>query len=187
MTIEQTTDHVAEALENLLEQFKGKPTLAKVLTTYVDQIQDLENTAFGVYFGRMLSNAEGEQLDGLGDIVGEPRDGKTDAEYRIAIAVRILINKSGATPEDVIAIVDAATEGAFEIKYREYDPAAFIIELVGPIDPVTFTAQTAALIAGYLRDGKPAGVLAHLVYYPEDAFRYDSGPGYDQGHYGGAS
>lgn len=182
MTLTQKTNHVAEALDNLLEQFKGKDIFARVITSYIEQVQDLEDAAFSTYFGRMLSNAVGAQLDGLGDVVGEERGGKDDDAYRIAIRARILVNISNGTPEDIIGIL-AATTGA-TIKIREYYPAAFIAELTTPVE----TGFDAALIAVYLNEGKAAGVLAHLVYYVEGEFRYDTaGQGYDEGKYGGAS
>lgn len=182
MTIEKKDNHVEEALANLLSQFKNKETFAKVLTSYIAQVQDLEDAAFEVYFGRMIDNAVGVQLDGIGTIVGEERNGKDDDAYRTALRVRILINLSEGTPEDIIAILATLTGGT--IKIREYYPAAYIAELTDTITPGSFDA---ALIAIYMRQGTCAGVKAHFVYYPEDAFRYDSGPGYDQGHYGGAS
>jgi len=181
MTLTKTDDHVAEALDHLIQKFKGKERVAALITSYVEQIQDLEDALWGVLLGRQIDNAVGEQLDGLGSIVGEDRNGKTDDQYRIAIRTRILINASSGTAEDAIGILKAATGSV--VKIREFFPAAFIAELTTPVD----TGFDAALVAVYLREGKAAGVLAHLVYYPEDPFRFDtSGQGYDEGHYGGA-
>jgi len=181
MSIVQKTDHVTEALNNLLPIFQGKPILAKVITSYVEQIQDFENALFGVYWGRMLDYAVGVQLDGLGEIVGEPREGRNDDDYRVAIRVRILVNLSEGTPEQIIAILAAATGSV--IKIREYYPAAFIAELTTPVA----ASFNAAVVAVYLNEGKAAGVLAHLVYYPANVFRFDTpGQGYDEGLYGGA-
>ena len=89
MTLTQKSTHVQEGLANLVQQFKDKPDLAALLTSYLEQIQDLETAYFGLLTERTLNAAVGVQLDGIGAIVGEDRRGRDDADYRLAIRARI--------------------------------------------------------------------------------------------------
>ncbi len=111
MTIIQKTNHTEEALANLVEQFKGRAILTEFLTVFVDQIQELEDVYFQIFENRTIDTAVGEQLDGLGEIIGEDREGRDDDEYRLALRVRILLNKCSGSPEQIIEIMSLATGG----------------------------------------------------------------------------
>jgi hypothetical protein len=177
----KTDDHVDEAIANLIEQFKNKPVIAGYLTAWVNQIQDLEDAAFDTLVGRLFPYAEGAQLDGIGRIVGEDRGGRTDIVYREALNARVLINKCEGTPEQIIEIFELLTNQ--EVELLEYYPAA--LELTIP-NYVNLDEFNPARMSGYLNGVKPAGVLAHLVYHPFNPFQFDTGLGFDQGHWGGA-
>jgi len=182
MTLTQKTDHVTEALANFIERFKDKPNLAAWLTSYINQIQDLEDTYFDIMAQRCLDTAVGVQLDGLGEIVGESRQGRDDDTYRVAIRARRLLNASEGTPEELMNIISASLDFSVTVHIREYYPAALTAEAVETFP----TGYDPAQIGTILRLGKPAGVKAHLLTHPADPFQFDTGLGYDEGHYGGA-
>lgn len=182
MTLTQKINHVAEALENFIERFKNKPKLAAWLTSYINQIQDLEDVFWEIVTERCLDDAVGEQLDGLGEIVGESREGRDDDTYRVAIRARRLLNQSQGTPEELMTIVSASIDFLSDVRIKEYYPAALTAEVVDPFPSGYDPAQ----IGDILRKGKPAGVKAHLLAHPADPFQFDTGFGYDEGHYGGA-
>lgn len=175
------TDHVTSGLDHLIEQFKNKPILEGLLTAYLNQHQDLEDASFEVLEKRFLGYAEGATLDEVGSIPGEERQGRSDVIYREAISVRILINKCTGTPEEIIAIFKILTNQTIDLK--EYFPAAF--ELTLP-DYVDLSDLSPTRMKTYLNASKPAGVKAHLVYHTLNPFQFDTGLGFDQGHYGGA-
>lgn len=104
MAIDKITTHQQDAKDRLLEQYKGKPLIAGRLDAFTEQIQDLE-TGICTLIGRLdIPNAEGNNLDRIGEIVNEPRLGRTDAEYRLAIYARIGINTSRGLPEELISL-----------------------------------------------------------------------------------
>lgn len=148
--ITKTTNHEAEALANLVAQFKDKPQLAALLKVYVSQIQDLENALFQI-LESTVDTATGVTLDGFGDIVSQPREGRTDSFYRQIIKARIRLNASNGTPEDLIAIVRAVV-GDKEIEVVEDFPGHFDLYIN---DPILAGAQT---VSGFVQLGKPAGV-----------------------------
>lgn len=199
--ISHVTEHIDQAKAHLLEQFKSATTLRALLDTYVSQIQDVEDALYGLLLGRWLDNAEGVQLDGLGQIVGEARQGRYDTDYRLAIRVRIKINLCEATPEQIIEIFVLFTNLAIQLK--EYATAAFVLTILGQLPAVGFedvilisrvddailinrdgdillgrkptALPFATLLSQYLQTVKPAGVQAQLAYWlspSDEMFHY---------------
>lgn len=159
MAIAYKNNHATEALANLVSQFQGKTYLAGVLIAFVNQIQELENVCFELLSQRWLDNAEGAQLDGFGSIVGEAREGRTDDDYRLAIRARILLNLSSGTPEDIIALTRALTDGAM-VSLTEYFPAYFTVEIPDPLA----STELAEKIEYFIDQASPAGVGSGLIY-----------------------
>lgn len=160
-----TTDVVAKGLGRLLEQYKGKENIETWIQIYLEGVQDLEDHAWLVYTQRFLENAEGVQLDVLGDIVGEQRGGKEDPQYRIWIGVRIRLNRSFGTIKDVIDCILLATDALFTV--REYTSAAFEVRFDEHPD---FPNDIQAIV----KLGKAAGVNGNVFYPPDDepGFRF---------------
>jgi hypothetical protein len=104
MTITKITTHIEDARRRLLAQYRGKTTVDGSLKAGTQQIQDLEDCFWDMMWKRSVNSAFGYQLDVLGKIVGQPREGWSDAAYRIAIIAKIGVNISQGRPEDLIAI-----------------------------------------------------------------------------------
>lgn len=161
------TDHVAEALALLLEQYKEQPRLEALLTSYIAEAQYLEDTAVDVYLLRALAVATDAQLDTLGAIVGEMRNGRTDASFRRTIRVRILINNSDGRTEQLIVIADlfeAIGDGGGSVEVRDYPPASILVVLHDAT-----LAEDPAETAIRLRLAKGGGIGLQLVHLPTGA------------------
>ena len=177
MSLTKNDSHVSEALFQLMEQFKGQPDLAALLTSYITQIQDIEGVLFELIDERLLASAVGEQLDIIGRIVGEDRNGNTDDDYRILITARILINRSnGRIPEinDVLGLMASVVDPAISWSLEERPPACFYVEETTPGGGLFDPALTLAV----LKSMKAAGVCVQFTYHAgdeEDAFRFASG------------
>lgn len=156
--IELVEDHREDALALLLTQFQDKPRLAAVLCAFVDPAQETEDAAWQLLTERDLDTAVGAQLDMLGRLVGEAREGRADSEYRPFVRARVLINRSNGLPEEILRIVRVVTGSTVELHLREHFPAAFTVEVVGPIP---FTPAT---LLRLLRASKAAGVRVLLEY-----------------------
>lgn len=179
MAIEEKTEHIAEAQANLLEQFKDKTNFDATLKAFVQQIQETEEAGFQLLNDRYLGTAVGEQLDGIGQIVGEERKGRSDADYEIGIRARIQLNVSEGTIEDIIGLVIALAGDAITVRIIEDFPAAFEVITNDPID-----AATAILIAQFIDEGRGAAIKKIFTYGTTGAFTFDSGPGFDIGKLG---
>lgn len=173
--------HVTEALGHLITLLRSGPNTRALLSAWVRQVQDLEDVFAELYTERWLDNAVGLQLDNFGSVVGEFREGRPDDEYRFAIRTRINLNISSATIEDIIGLLYAISNSN-PVNLQEYDWCAIIAALTDPLDPVLDPAT----LVKYLRIAKAAGVRAILTYVPATPFSFDTGPGYDDGLYGGA-
>jgi len=118
------SDHEDQAIARLVTQFRGEEYIEGIVASLVSEIQSLEDVFEELATERDVMNAVGEQLDLLGDLVGESRNGRDDGEYRIGIFIRIGSNVSHGTPEDLLAILILAT-GSDWGRIVELFPAAF--------------------------------------------------------------
>jgi hypothetical protein len=155
---------------------KGDPSnVSKFVRVFADQIQLLENATIDVKILRQFAHAENAQLDEIGAIVDENRQGKSDAEYRIAILARINTNASRGEPERLISALRQITNST-DIHYVEYYPGK-----------VRMSFSAATVVSGllaYLQQVCPGGVQLILDQYSTThPFRFDIGPdGFDTGH-----
>lgn len=169
MTFEIKTTYLSEGLARLIGYFAGKPGWVGYLTPFLEQVQDLENVLFEIRESRWLDNATYAQLDGIGDIVGEPRYGRLDDAYRLAIRVRILINQSRGTSEDIIAICQLLS-GNKSTYIEPYYPAGYTANIYGisaTDDPATW--------ADYIEEATGAGIKAVLRVSVYPVFTWDGG------------
>ena len=88
----------------------------------------------------------GDQLDIWGEIVGEERGGRGDADYRTAIDFRIVLNTSGGEPETLISALRFFTQPTVST-YIEAYPASVRLYSDGPVVPYNLGAAMDALAA----------------------------------------
>ena len=183
MTVTEKTTHVEEALANRIEQFKDATNVGSMITSYVEQLQELEAALFQILTETTLDTSVGQQLDNLGAIVGEQRFGRSDDQYRTAIAARIQLNTTEGTLEQMIGLIRAIA-GPVTVQIIETFPAGFIAQILDPVDTIAVDIESVAI---FVSSGKPAGVRGLLVYATDTPFQYDTGLGYDEGEYAGAT
>lgn len=121
-------NHLAEARALIIDQFKGRPRIDGVLRSWVGRVQELETAIFDVIDARILDTATNAQLESLGSLVGEKRLGRSDADFRQAIRLRIRVNRSKGRTVDVldVATLAAAPE---RVTYEEYAQLQFSVEI----------------------------------------------------------
>jgi hypothetical protein len=175
--------HAEEALTRVPRYLSEKPRFMALLESFVASAQALEVALQAVLNESSIETAVGAQLDQLGAVVGQPRKGLDDATYRVLIKAKILVNKSSGTIPDLIAIFVACAASSPVVK--DGGNATVVVSLLQHAED----ADLIPFFLAFLRDAKSAGVRAILEWIevePEEAFRYDTGPGYDDGHYAGA-
>lgn len=186
MALIEKLNHVVEALDNLVQQFKGKEKIELFITSWVNEVQELEGMWFDLLENRWVDTAIGAQLDGLGTIVGEERQGRSDSAYRSAILGRIGINNSSGTPEEIISYIETEVGASVTIDLQEFFPASIVVRAI-----TTLTTDEAEFIDNNLQKLKPAGVKIDFIYgiSPEAQLKkFDTaGQGFDQGKFAGVA
>lgn len=126
MDLTKITDHIERAQGNLFSFLQASPKIMALVAIIVAEIQALENVGYDLIVKRWLPNAEGYQLDVIGLVVGEPRAGLSDDDYRFLLYIVIDVNHSqGGAAE--ITNAAARLTGA-RVHYRRAGIAGFSLE-----------------------------------------------------------
>ena len=171
---------VAEAQQNLLPDFQCDAQMLKLVASYVSALETVESATNAILELVALADYQGRMLDDLGEIVGQERNGLSDALYRQAIAVKIVANSAQGDSDVLIFLARQALCYQDPIVFIDSYPAGFIIEIPSPI-AVDANVEGAAQ---FLRDAKAGGVLGVFTFHTvAPPFQYDMGSGYDDGAY----
>lgn len=180
-----TTDQVATALSRLPQQFRSsaQPNIEAYMRMLASPLQDVQRAALDVLLLRTIDTATDAQLDWLGRIVGQPRNGVVDDElYRRYLRARISTNRSKGRVEDLIRISRLVIDDdALRVVVTSVGIATVIVQAADMVLGV----DVAAMAFSFLSSAKIAG--ARLIFeFAESAtmFHFDSGPGLDVGHLG---
>jgi len=128
-------DQVALGIERLIHQWQDKPIVVGLLTSYLESVQQIEDTYDQLLNERGIETAIGAQLNVIGLIVGEDRKSRLDESYRSAIKLRISINNSDGT-EPVVSSLFKQLSGAEEVVFEDVFPAGVRITLTGPLTAI---------------------------------------------------
>lgn len=165
-------NHAERALSRLLEQYKDKPVMAAMLTRFVEQAQLIENMWNEMLVERYLTASEGAQLDLYGRVAGEPRNGRTDEQYRPRLQARQRVNRSRGQILDALAVGRTLVGSTGAVTLRELYPAGAEIFL-----GTTLTSEEAQEVGDMLREAKPAGVELNVTYRGDGLrFRFGGSP-----------
>lgn len=154
----------------------------KLIIALVGPAQDIENCLQQLLLNRAVSTATGVQLDLLGRIVGQLRLGQNDDDYRRFIRARIATNRSGGVTEDLLTIMGLIVNSVSASYHVERSGVATV---VARIDGIAVDDSLGDIVFGFLKSAKSGGVRLVVQWsesLPENTFRFDSGPGFNQGH-----
>jgi hypothetical protein len=175
------SDHVGRAADTTLSQFHGSPKLQGLLEAMSAEVQRLEDLKFSMLTDRLLDAAEGVNLDVIGRIVGFPRlDVSDDDEYRELLGVQIRANNSDCGAEDIIFVASELT--GEDVHYWQEGRAHYHLEYV---TDTPLTADWLVRVNDMIELVTCSGVSYEMVEGDDpDAFRFDVGPGFDNGKLG---
>lgn len=179
MALAKITTHAADAVARLLEQFRTGASMPALVRTFAAQAQAAEDALWDVLVLRQLASATGAQLDVLGRVLGQPREGRADADYVLWLRARMLINLGSGRPEDLLAIFAAVTQGSTGLQLEEQFPASIVLRIssASTVDP----AQAAAILQ-LAKAGGVKAVLEAATSIDTTSFAMDpNGAGFDDG------
>lgn len=108
--IDHVDSHVDDALARFTYEYSDKPLVQGVARVWAERMQALEDSAYDLLVMRWLDDAEGEQLDRIGETVGEGRLARSDADYRVATKIRIGLNQGAGQAPIVIFVINELLE-----------------------------------------------------------------------------
>lgn len=148
-------DQVAKGLERNIQNL-DKGNFNKLLTIFLLQIQELQEHTIDIADQKNIDIATGVWLDWIGKIIGEKREARNDVDFRQALKLRIGVNTSDGTPDNIITLTKQLTS-AVDSKLIEYPLASFI----SVVSSGTLPNRT---LWQLVDDIKPAGVSATVVH-----------------------
>jgi len=181
--LEHATDHVERAIGALISYFRNKPRITKLVEILTRPFQELEDVFWALYVDRRLANATGVNLDVIGRILLEKRNGLEDEEYRPVLRAKARVLFSKGTGPNLIAVAKLFLESE-NFVYMEQYPAAVRMTITD-----LAASGRVRLLARLLRKAKSAGVRLDVIDATGgNRFHYGTegtGAGYGVGRYGG--
>lgn len=163
MTYLRITDHAERGVARLIERYR-QPKISALLASWLGEVQQLEDALY-----LQLTEGLTRQLDVLGRIVGQPRDGRTDEVFLAWIRARIQVNRSSGKTTQLIAVAKAV--GVTDVRLEEQYPAAVVVH-----GEAAFDWAMGNQIAKLLYAAKAAGVRLYFEWFnTATPFRFASG------------
>jgi hypothetical protein len=171
MALTRTTTHVADGQAQLISQFVRKPNFRALLGTYLQQVQELEDVFFQLLgIPTAIEAQEGAQLDLIGKIVGQERDGRSDTVYRRGILARLAINRASGLYDEFLTVLALVAPGEIS-EIEEFYPAGLVIRL---LDAFSGDGPYSALLLGQVRVAGVHGTLEYSAEAAEDLFVFSA-------------
>jgi hypothetical protein len=165
-----------------VEQFKGKPNIEVFQKALARQLEDLYSLFYQLNTLRHLQNAEGVQLDGIGDIVALTRQDAfvvsrladhevpmDDPTYRLYLAWKIFLNTTNCTYEDVHRAITMFWDKTPLLYSEEVDLPATIIFSTPVQDPSEVPHDLSVLALVPIIKAAGVGILLRS---PSDVFQF---------------
>jgi len=145
-------DHVERGLSTLPSQFFNSTILREVIKIFLEELQEVEVCLEDIISQKNIDNAEGVQLDGIGEHVGRKREGLGDNAYRKLLKLQKALNAGEGNYASVINVWKTLVETEDVYLKDEYPagvllysgggaPTADEIKIVEAALPVTVTAS----------------------------------------------
>jgi hypothetical protein len=169
-----TTRHFGEALVKLIGPFWGKPRIAALLQSYINQVQRIEDVCWDILERYTVDGADSARLDVLGRVVGVPRLWSSDDIYRAVIRGKIRTNLSRGLTNDIIEVLQLVLgDTTFHITVSDMAPATALVWTAEAVDAETLTA-----IEYLLPHVRSAGVQLHFFWTEDGAGEHLWGEGF---------
>lgn len=152
-------DHEEVSARELAPPYWGKPNVAAVLLSFVREIQTLEDTLWEMLELRTIENADLTRLKVLGKIVGQPRLGFDEEQYRTLIQARARANVSKGTARDLREVLTVLLGDASAFNMTEGGNATLYVSSLEPL-----TETEVAMVNEILPDTRAAGVGLQFLW-----------------------
>lgn len=152
---------VTDAVARLTDLYRNKKVVRALTETCAERVAAEESVDIELYSKQWMDDATGELLDAVGEVVGEPRLGRSDDLYRLWIRARVRINRTQGKIADSYHLVRLIAGQDVLVHYTPTPPAAYRMDVEG-------TDVDASELYRLLDAVRPAGVRMNLFYSPEE-------------------
>ena len=115
----------------LITQYEDSINLNNLLQVFLEEIQKFEIIVHTLYLNRTLNLSIGVQLDYVGGIVGQLRNGISDELYRVRIKAKIAENNSEGTRAEILSMAKILfPDSSFLISEKK---AEYIITIINEV------------------------------------------------------
>lgn len=127
--VELDIDHCEIAKHRLAWQFHERTHLNELVCDIGDRCTEIEQGLADVKAFRSIETAFGDTLDNIGRTIGQPRNGLSDADYRVRLRARAQVIGSMGRPDELLAILVTLDDGfdLSQITLTEEYPAAVVL------------------------------------------------------------
>lgn len=167
------TTHAIEARARLLHQLQDVAGLKILLDMFDVHVQEIEDVLWDLHEKRSdILTAIFAQLDNLGRLLAEPRDGAGDLDYRERLKAKIRVLRSSGTAPNLIKVFKLLLPNN-NIIFEQLGGAGFILN-IGQVN-----AAFVPIYIRFVRQAKSGGINAQLIYTTSDpaiAFTFSANP-----------
>lgn len=156
-----------------IQQFADSSNFNKLLEVFASTFDELQTVFDNIKLILSIDNSSGKQLDLIGHIIVQSRNGQSDVDYRKSLKIKIFKNSSKAFVEDVIKILKLITE-ATRVVYSDNPPASYTIYTDGEVLPSTIHRIMDRLSAAgvsvlvYASDGETPFIMTEVATTESD-------------------
>jgi hypothetical protein len=126
--IQLVSNRVEIAQSYLLSQFRDKPNILALVSVFVEQLQEIENTLIELQNVRTLNGSYGIWLDNIGQELDTARNGFNDADYKTLLKIEMFKKSMSATIENIIKVLSLISN---DTDLSVTNPDKYMIEVVG--------------------------------------------------------
>lgn len=136
-----------ERIKNLLpEQYKESVNFNKLFEVLLEPAIELKTVFANIKNLLNIEDQSGDQLDLIGEIIVQKREGLNDSDYRKLLRFKIKKNTSKATLTDIVEILKFLTN-ATKVVYSDNPPASYTIYTNGQTIPTNLLIEIDRLSA----------------------------------------
>ena len=183
-------DFPALAVDSLPSRYLDAVNFRALVQVYANAFQAIDNVALQLEAQGGITDAEGVQLDQIGQLIGQPRPGGAfpggvdDAQYRRYLYARQAVNNSHGTAPELVTILQLLLGDQLTWAWPvDTPPAAFVLSIwvTSPLED-----WQKQMVIEFMTQAKAAGVGMRIIVAVTPIFAYDGFPsppglGYDDG------
>lgn len=160
---------VNEAESLLLYQFKDAARLKGLVRSLVMPLQTIADNMDALSKRIHIDAVSGNLLDILGKLVGQPRSGMNDENFKTWLKIRIKLNRCNGTPEELLNILRLLLGETYSVTLTEYQPNDIVIVF---FDAFNISAK---MVFSLIKKASPLGLRHHFIdANKENPFQLDN-------------